>query len=75
MPPRGFGLRNKAIGKTVTPAKAQTHVLSEGEAGANYKQNCKCETRNPKFETISNSQKSESSKQARFGFRNWDLSI
>jgi hypothetical protein len=27
-------------------------------------ENCKFETRNPKFETISNDQKSESSKQA-----------
>jgi hypothetical protein len=29
----------------------------------------KFETRNPKFETISNDQKSKCSKQARFGFR------
>src|SRR4029077_6852602 len=38
---------------------------------APHKQNCKSETRNPNFETISNGQKSESSKQARFGLRNW----
>jgi hypothetical protein len=33
------------------------HVLSEVEGDAKYKQICKFETRNPKFETISNSQK------------------
>jgi hypothetical protein len=38
-------------------------------------QNFKFEARNPKFETISNDQKTETSKQTRFGFRNWDLSL
>jgi hypothetical protein len=42
---------------------------------AKYKQDYKFETRNPKFETISNGQKSEGSKRVRFGFRNWDLSL
>jgi hypothetical protein len=35
----------------------------------------KFETRNPKFETISNAQKSETSKQTRFGFRHWGLTF
>jgi len=37
--------------------------------------NVKLETQNSKFETISNDQKSESFKQARFGFCNWDLTF
>jgi hypothetical protein len=34
---------------------------------------CKSQIRNPKFETISNDQKIQSSKPARFGFCTWDL--
>jgi len=53
----------------------QAHHPEQGRRAkrAPHKQNCKSETRNPNFETISNGQKSESSQQARFGLRNWDL--
>ncbi len=43
--------------------------------GAKHKQDYKFETRNPKFETLSNGQKSENSKQTRFGFHNWNLDL
>ena len=38
-------------------------AVFEEEGGAKYKQNCKFETRNPKFETISNDQKDKVSNE------------
>jgi hypothetical protein len=51
----------------------RTHLTGKslsrkGAKATKYKQNCKFETRNPKFETISNRQKSENSKPARSDF-------
>jgi hypothetical protein len=37
--------------------------------------NANSKLRNPKFETIPKVQKSESSKPARFGFRNWNVLV
>jgi hypothetical protein len=47
----------------------------DSRQGAKHAKKNKLEIRNPKFETVSNDRKSESSKQSRFGFRNWDLSL
>jgi len=41
----------------------------DSRQGAKHAKKNKLEIRNPKFETVSNDRKSESSKQSRFGFR------
>jgi len=57
-------------------AQKRNRIISREDAKATKdQQHYEFKTRNPKFETISNGQKSESSKQARFGFRNWDLNL
>ena len=71
---------NRDDNKRYRAKTPRTHLTGKslsrkGAKAAKYKQNCKFETRNPKFETISNGQKSETSKQARFRFCNWDLSL
>jgi hypothetical protein len=48
--------------------KPKNYDLRKGAKAAKYKEDDKFETRNPKFETISNGQKSQGPKQARSDF-------
>jgi hypothetical protein len=62
--------------RTVSRAKARPgrrrrsakHFLSGVEGDTKYEQDCECETRNPKFETISNDQNKSNSKRDSFEF-------
>jgi hypothetical protein len=54
----------------MSPAK---HILSEVEGVQRRDGQTSFQIRNPKSETILNDSKSQSSKQAGFGFRHWDL--
>jgi len=55
--------------------KENSYEIAVDQVDFTRHQNFKFEARNPKFETISIGQNLENSKQARFGFRNWDLSL